>query len=191
MSGRGRGELKEENKGTADIWVTPATAGRNDKWIQQKCFISTSIVKSNYWLKLEVLPWSWPWINKNMFEFQQMSLNFTYLSLLEKEKKDLASPFVHGHPHLRHRHLLQKWVPEPKKMKTKSDFLNFLSACGSHWNCIQTWQDGVGLWKLFFLAPYTSLPPCTTRDWLRVLCYYVSSLPATPFSSCGDRVLPA
>lgn len=95
MSGLRERELKGKNKGTADIWVTPATAGRNDKWIQQKCFISTSIVKSNYWLKLEVLPWSWPWINKNMFEFQQMSLNFTYLSLPWKGKEDPASPFIH------------------------------------------------------------------------------------------------
>ena len=114
------GELKEKNKGTADIWVTPATAGRNDKWIQQKCFISTSIVKSNYWLKLEVLPWSWPWINKNMFEFQQMSLNFTYLSHPRKEKKDPASPFMRWHPHLRHRNSLQKWFTWPKTWNQNS-----------------------------------------------------------------------
>lgn len=31
MNGLREGELKEKNKGTADIWVTPATAGRNDK----------------------------------------------------------------------------------------------------------------------------------------------------------------
>lgn len=31
MSGSREGELGERNKGTADIWVTPATAGGDDK----------------------------------------------------------------------------------------------------------------------------------------------------------------
>lgn len=156
MSGLRERELKEKNKGTADIWVIPATAGRNDKWIQQKCFISTSIVKSNYWLKLEVLPWSWPWINKNMFEFQQMSLNFTYLSLPRKEKKDPASPFIHTST-LEAQKLTLEMIDWTREMKTKSKFLNFLPGCGSstHGYCMQTWQDSVRLWRQFSLAHYT------------------------------------